>query len=197
MISKKYKCIHVHINKTAGSSIETMLEYNDSGADHRTIHEYKDVLGEDIQKYFTFAFVRNPWDKMVSQFHHRKQNEKDKRIQQMDFKSWVKNIDDFHVIMGTGNQLNWLCDKKWVWHPGKKTYISNPTNFKVIVDYIGKFENFSADWEKVCKKIGLTTETVHRRKSNHDDYRKYYDDESTQIIFNRFEADIKFFKYKF
>jgi len=198
MISKKYKCVHVHINKAAGSSIERMLGYSTTGADHRTIHEYKEVLGGEIKNYFTFAFVRNPWDKIVSQYHHRKQNMKDDRILNMNFKNWVHNLDTLGFdIKGTGNQLDWLCENRWLWNPAKKAYTKRPYKIKLAVDYIGRFENFEDDWSIICNKIGLVGETCHTKKSQHADYREYYDDKTSQIIYDRFIDDIKFFKYKF
>ena len=58
--------IFIHINKTGGTSIERALG---GKFQHKTAREKIAELGEAVwQAKFTFAFVRNPWDKMVSQY---------------------------------------------------------------------------------------------------------------------------------
>ena len=85
MINHKYKFIFVHIPKCAGSTMEFLGKkgllggkYNKmiSGWDERnkvylqhcTILQFKKLYNIDVESYFTFTFVRNPWDRAVSDF---------------------------------------------------------------------------------------------------------------------------------
>src|SRR3954454_22051651 len=57
-----YKCIFIHIPKTAGLSVSKTLFGNYAGT-HLGIDHYIATLGrKTVEEYFKFAFVRNPWD---------------------------------------------------------------------------------------------------------------------------------------
>jgi hypothetical protein len=75
LVSHRARAIFVHIQKTAGSSIEAALRDHDPEAGphlvggRRHVHavELRDVVGPDVWgRYFKFAFVRNPWDRLLS-----------------------------------------------------------------------------------------------------------------------------------
>ena len=88
MISHKHKCIFIHIPKCGGASVEDVLfkpikerttkdlwmfpsKYQTGGLQHLMASHIIEEVGEDIFKeYFKFSFVRNPWDKMISQFNY-------------------------------------------------------------------------------------------------------------------------------
>ena len=63
------KFVFIHINKTAGSSIEKALKLR---FEHKTALEKRAEIGPELfAEKFVFAFVRNPWDKVVSHYHYR------------------------------------------------------------------------------------------------------------------------------
>ena len=95
MISHKHKYIYIHIPKTGGNSVEAALlenigippeRCNDEGLTKAERQEYRIwyTHGEiDVQhrklgqykkwrerEYFTFSFVRNPWDRYVSEYFY-------------------------------------------------------------------------------------------------------------------------------
>ena len=58
MISHKHKFIFVHVNRTAGTSIELHFEHRKY--DHRQCSAYIKQFGMDVwNEYFTFSFVKN------------------------------------------------------------------------------------------------------------------------------------------
>ncbi len=66
------KCIFVHIPKNAGTSISQSL-FNVNIPSFITLYDYKYLLGRDkFQDYYKFAFIRNPWDKIVSVYTYFK-----------------------------------------------------------------------------------------------------------------------------
>ena len=82
MISHPHKFVFIHIPKTGGSSIETLFlgkpqrrwapEINHY-FQHATAAELRNRLmnRDNFDRYFKFAFVRNPWDRIVSEMKWR------------------------------------------------------------------------------------------------------------------------------
>ncbi len=56
-------------------------------------------------------------------------------------------------------------------------------NGELLVDFIGRLENFDADLRKVCERTGIELETVpHKNRSDHTHYRELYTPETEQIV---------------
>ncbi len=48
---------------------------------------------------------------------------------------------------------------------------------RLIVDYVGRFEQIDKDFRNICNKIGVPyTKLPMTNKTTHTDYRKYYKD---------------------
>ena len=74
MISHKHKCIFIHISRTGGSTIERLLQGEDRWnrdpySKHITTARAKKLYSEWWDDYFKFTFVRNPYDRVLSQLH--------------------------------------------------------------------------------------------------------------------------------
>ena len=85
MISFDKKFIFVHINKTAGTSIEKALsnygvrkleensdlelELTYKQSQHFNTEEYKKHLGDGYDDYYKFTIIRNPFDRVVSYYY--------------------------------------------------------------------------------------------------------------------------------
>ena len=72
IISAEKKYIFIHIPKNAGTSIEASLTGAEQWKDeekHMTAWECKTKYGEQVwHEYFSFCVVRNPWDRLLSQY---------------------------------------------------------------------------------------------------------------------------------
>jgi len=206
MISHKHRCIFVHIPRTGGSSIEHILwpgsrsvddlwmgftskyrnKYQTGGLQHLFARHIRKEIGSVIfNEYFKFSFVRNPWDKAVSQFHYMKMR-KDLR----DYIGMDKN-DAFKRYLGL------IQNKVHVqWEEQHKFILDKDEN--ILVDYIGQFESLQDDFNKICEKIGLPRQKIpHIQKTRHMHYTEYYDDETKAIVTEKFKKDIDYFGYKY
>ena len=93
-----------------------------------------------------------------------------------NLKRIYKNLHPFE------NQIDWISDK----------------NGKVLADYIGRTENMQADFDIICDKIGVSRiKLPHKNKSNHKHYTEYYNDETREIVAEKYKRDIEYFGYEF
>ena len=182
----QYNFIFVHINKTGGSSIEKSLGLP---LMHTTALENISLYGRSYwDKKYTFTVVRNPWDKVVSQYCYRvKTNQKGLANNKIDFNKWVlltyKNQDSYYYNNPKYfmPQVDWFTDEEGI----------------ILVDFICRFEKLSTDFKIVCDNLNIDFELPHIKKSNRSDYQGYYNRESKNIIRNWFRKDIEYLNYKF
>ena len=229
MISHKHKFIFVHIPKCGGSSIELALlknegikladdkielltdkqkhEYSigyifeDTMAQHRKISQYE-VCND---KYFTFTFSRNPWERVLSEYFYIRKNNGCRCDNSMT-QNWPSELDfwpselDFNDKFPTFNDFlkNDGIKCGWRGHISLQIdYVLN-SNKNKGVDFIGKFENIQQDFNIICDKIGIPQlELPHKNATNHKHYTEYYDDETREIVAEKFAKDIEYFGYKF
>ena len=192
MISYDKKFIFVHINKTAGTSMEKALvdygvkklqekgdlkfELNYNQSQHFNCDEYKKYLGSEYDDYFKFTVVRNPFDRVVSYYYGG-------AIQKgLNFKDWVvdrylnENYKDY--IRMYSDYTHWFD--------------------KDEMNCVLKFENLDQDFIKLKETLDLNCElgkaNVNKSRTH---YRDYYDNKTKDIIENHFEKELNTFQYKF
>jgi hypothetical protein len=147
------------------------------------------VLREFLPKdtwdsYFKFAFVRNPWDLVVSTYHFLKQNLEATTFEP-DIRFLVTNLDfeRFVYIYATMNR-------------DMSAMFTGPAG-EMLVDYIGRFENVENDFAAICARIGIEAKLPHNNRSERTSYREYYTTVSRGIVERHFARDIERFGYSF
>lgn len=203
MISFDRQYIFIHIPKTAGKSIYTMLDdgiHNNKafpaipidGIGRRKMHlkatEIKSELGQErFDQYYKFAFVRNPWDRMISEFFWRKLRPKRRQFESLEA------MLDFQL---KGNEVE--DDKNRHFTP-QVDYVTN-NNGEFIVDFIGRFENLNEDFRTVTEKIGIHTQRNLPKLNTsprEPEYRKYYTETTREMVLNLYQQDIDLLQYSF
>lgn len=188
-------CLFVHLPKTGGISIAKAL-FGDLGGGHLDVGQYLLVYERSLyEKLFKFAFVRNPWDRLVSAFLFLKQgglNESDRAFaERLDRYSTFEEFVTHWVTpenVQTGShfrpQLEQIC---W---PGTRV---------PAMDFIGRFERLHQDFQTVCATLGVTgVELPHKnRTAGKRDYRSYYNDKTRQVVADIYREDAELFGYDF
>ena len=136
----------------------------------------------DYDEYFKFAFVRNPWDRVVSWYGYTKRLSEDnpRSSAGLSMEDFIKKNE--HVWVGRSTQYSWIFDD-----------CGNS-----MIDFIGRFERLQEDFDIICDKIGITKQKLlHKNKSKRKHYTEYYNEETINIVAKKFAKDIECFGYKF
>tara|TARA_S200000501_G_C20770680_1_gene720422 strand:+ start:347 stop:949 length:603 start_codon:yes stop_codon:yes gene_type:complete len=197
IISPKYKFVFLATEKTGSTTIHTVLKKisddqlidksEDNILENGSINNYidgKHLFCERFIKkyptyinYFKFAFVRNPWDRVVSWYFFEKKcftNEK-RDLTNVKFRQYIQNYQN-------------------IWANKRQSQYE----FTKCCDYIGRFENIQVDFNAICDKIGIARQKLpHKNKTTHKHYTKYYDEETKSIVAEKFSKDVEHFGYRF
>ncbi|MBZ0172508.1 MAG: sulfotransferase family protein, partial [Phycisphaerales bacterium] len=181
--------------KTAGTSITRALGCEHVGKPHRDIVQIRDALREPVSAdpthagcfdaYFKFGFVRNPWDRVVSLFSRKERGRELGPAGWDEFVEWIEHASDTCVHPSVHrNQLDWFVDERG----------------EVIADFIGRFENLSADFATICDRLGLPAPALPHEKKNtagRKHFSEYYTPAQQDLIAEKFKVDIEHFGYTF
>ena len=120
----------------------------------------------DDPSYFSFAFVRNPFDRIVSAYTYaqrRKEFEGNESNVDPDFifssfTEFCKNYlsKDNLCDPVTKYNIHFLPQYKFLYDPKE----ADSENGRPFVSYVGKFENIKDDFGYICKKINIRNTTL-------------------------------------
>lgn len=192
MISINNKFLFIHIPKTGGNSIQYCLQKysddkivnNDKNYDtfeisndalpiskHTSLNIYKDLLGKNVyDNLYKFCVVRNPWDMCISFYFSPHWGFKQIK--------WDENV--FLEILNAEI----------------KPY-NHYTNFQEM-DHIIRYEKLEQGFEYVLKNLNIPLEKLQvKNKSEHLNYKEYYNDNLKNLVYNKFKEEINYFNYEF
>ncbi len=231
-VSHKHKILFIHIPKTGGGTVEKSLgifgednngslksNYNilygkekNNFLQHLTLIEINNLKIKEINNYKKISFVRNPYDKIVSEYHWRIQVYGKKNI---NFKKYLfeeviprKNGENKFIKNFYKNEsLIPLMDRHYL--DQYKFLINEKGNFES--DFIGKFENLEKDFFKIFN-FQINKDQIHKSRANYlyylykkfmpnflkkKAYRKFYDNETKDLISKEYSKDLEYFNYNY
>lgn len=210
LISDSSRVVFVHVQKTAGSTIDRALQ--DNLSDIREIKglgrhtRLRQILAAEPQlnDYFIFGFVRNPWERMVS-WHEMIRRMAEAAQQENKYASHVQRRLEKNTFWAEAAEMHPDFESFVLQGPDKFPRLKVPQiNYLTAkgreADYIGRQENFDADFKAICERIGLPPfEPIPRNvdKSERPHYREYYTDEMRDKIAENFAPDLERFGYEF
>jgi len=189
--------LFVHIPKTAGMSIEHALGMRlrwpqldrkvifgpckGHQLQHltcRQIIEYGFLDSIRFRRYYKFSFVRNPYDRLVSEYiFDKKWNEKTKNMELKEFLNYLSEQLDSEIIKAHYRpQVDFIFDD----------------NNDLIVNFVGRFESLIYDWGKVMNKSNADLpELPHINKGDRLHYMEYFDADTIAMANKLYAVDFK------
>jgi len=191
--------VFIHVPRTGGTLIEVSLRkiyddekfwgFDESGysKQHYTFDRLKSELSEP---FFSFSIVRNPFDRIVSSF----------------LNYTVKVIPDFGYYLAVVRDTvtkKLYEDTPFLRLPESEALASDTAHYmpqSIMVgepDFIGKFETFDADMERLSEASGIEAfRKIKIRKSNAP-YRDFYTPEGRELMEKIYQEDLERFDYSF
>ncbi len=210
LVSYAYRFIFIHIDRTAGTSIQRALapygcqrtnaawkrrlvwlgSANSIGRLYESVEFREHVAADTVRRclppacyasMLKFALVRNPWDRLVSRYAYLLRKQEHSRHRLVT------------RMPGFADYLRWEIRRDKL---HQHRFVTDADgNF--ILDYIGRFENLIAHVADVGRRLGLQVALPHVNPSTHGDYRDYYTAATQDWVARAFRRDIELFGYGF
>ena len=149
------------------------------GVKHATQSELRAKLGRELwDAYFSFTFVRNPWDRVLSVWDHAMRDAPGRMP--ADFREWLRG-DEPLDHMGRPVFRRWADD----WDD---------------FDFVGRFERLEDDFAGVLRALDATAAAALPRIDHGSDGRHRldaYDASSRDLVATRCADEIERFGYRF
>lgn len=220
ILSFRKKFVFIHIPKTAGTSITSVLEpFADppilsSKLVRNSLHILCKYISFDVYRYTGKYIIPS----------HADAEELQARYPDLDFRaffrfSFVRNPWDWMVSRYAFIRL----PRKKLTSPHKSFAVSQQSFTEFVesiclskspinqcqrlflksdgsldMEFIGKIENFSSDFQHVLEYLGISNKAIpYKNTTSHAKYTEMYDDYTKKLVGNAFCQDIDLFKYSF
>jgi hypothetical protein len=191
------KIIFIHIPKTAGSSIEHLLSDGEKYKldfigvrNGRSTHHYMgielNIILKDLYKeYYKFSFVRNPYDRLISEYFWCRLNNVGHQFNKTfdEFLDYVENVFKNKNFFKPIENDHFIPQYSFLFF-----------NNKLLVNNIFKYEDIQTAIPLIKKRLKIKTEFQHLNKSNKIEIT--LTDEQKERIYNLYKIDFQTFNYK-
>lgn len=200
-VDSKRQVSYLVISKAACSSIKASMidrELSEYDPIHYTATQLgmrRDHLSDEEKDFFTFTFVRNPFDRLVSCYVGKLHDEPEKRGRN-EFAGYLGgyllNSGSFDVFV---KKICVIPDRLMDRHICPQYLQVFRRDGTSRVGYIGHFEHLEDEFREIQEKYGLHP-LKHFNKSSKEDYRDYYTIKTARKVYRKYRKDIRAFGYE-
>jgi hypothetical protein len=193
----------VHIPKNAGTSINRSLGIPCVG--HHTAAALRRVLGKAYDELLSFAVVRNPWDRFVSNYFYARMPES---LYHSTMPGSEKARNIYYDMLTNASLLDCarlLAEGKFDtdhqhwnhWRP--QTYWLRGDDGRTLVKRLIRFEQLERDLDALGKELGIRFDVPHLNRTDRPtrSYAQLLDRETAKLVADYYRSDIEMFDYAF
>lgn len=207
LISDSHRFVFVHVRKTAGSSVRRLLApyalptppgpwrkalsraglrrhyHRHVFRAHAPIRTARDLMPADLfRAYFKFAIVRNPWERLVSEYEYLLRipsHGRHRRVKKLgSFAAFVQ----FQIARPTSFQWHALSDERG----------------DLLVDRVYRHDRLQDEFPELCRRLGVPIEALPRLNvAPERDWRGYYDAALAATVAEHWRREIEHFEFRF
>jgi Sulfotransferase family len=180
--SEQCKFAYFVVPKTGSRSVIYLLrQHLDHTVDEAHNAHYN---GSRWKGYFKFAFVRNPWDRLVSCYMDKAKTAIYLPLRECwemtfeEFVEWLERQDLLDADIHIRPQISFVPTEE--------------------INYIARFENFNEDILYIFWRLGVKDFWIPRwNATTHGHYSTFYSDRTRDIVGRIYQQDIEAFGYQF
>ncbi len=210
ILSQSHSFAFIHVPKTAGSSVYLALRHYATRPDLHWSNRWLGRFGIRVNRFapwpytrfrphepaavleswlpadvfaglFKFAFVRNPWDLLVSSWHFIRRTPNHKRHRRVMALPSFAHYVEYEIRRASLSQVGMLCSR----------------DGRLLVDFVGRYESLETDFVFICHRIGVDAALPRVNAGSRVDYHDLYTPALADRVGEAFAADIERFGYEF
>jgi len=193
----KWRTVFVQIPKNASTSIHSVLS---NPTDNSHNHElYIETLANNdpelMENYFSFAVIRNPYDRFVSNYEYFRDPE-------IGY-SWNFSFEELVNMFHARGRYFYTTEEKLWWPQARFIAVKN----QILVDKIIRYEELDKQWPEIVTEIsnstpnGFSLPSSFLQRANVSVFREnrpwqdYYTPQLKEKVYELYKRDFELFNY--
>lgn len=187
------RCVFIHNPKTGGQALRSILL--------KQPHEGPKMgrLPQEWTQHFTFAFVRNPFDRLISAWKMFSDGIEDTGWKVpldlepgMSLKAFLEIVTDESIDIGSHERAGRTRVRNHTLPQTHEYYSIDQANF------VGRFESFNEDVNKLFLRLQLNADLPSpKHVTKRGPYQQYFDTETLAVATEYYSQDLQTFGYQF
>lgn len=190
LINPKCACSSI---KRAINELDETIHYPNAHVLPKVVQSYQNQLSSDEKNYFTFTFIRNPFERIASFYVNKFERDVQNQGRLFELRDYLGGVFNPYGTFAEMMQVLYgipphLCNG----HFKPQSYLIDSADCSL--DFIGRLENADTDWQTIAERFDLPPLPMANKSPSYD-YRDYYDLPTLELVNAYYQEDIQRFGY--